>query len=94
MKHVDKRAKSTSWRFSWRVLAPDGSCLSPTLIFQGRVGPGGVEVIGFHTLELPATVELDAMQRDLEDRRWFREGGVYVKKLASPTIDAEPRLED
>ncbi len=52
------------------------------------------ETEGFHTLELPATPELDRMERDLEDRRWFLEGAVYVKKLAAATFEVEPHLED
>ena len=51
------------------------------------------ETEGFHTLELPATPELDRMHRDLEDRRWFPEGPLYVKKLASPTFDESHQPE-
>jgi GNAT superfamily N-acetyltransferase len=42
------------------------------------------ETGGYHTLVLAAAASLDPLKRDLEDRRWFREGDVYVKRLAPP----------
>jgi hypothetical protein len=39
------------------------------------------ETRGFHTGELVASVVLDGLKRELEDRRWFREGAVYRKAL-------------
>ena len=42
------------------------------------------ETGGYHTLLLAADPSLDPLTRDLEDRRWFREGGDYIKRLAPP----------
>jgi hypothetical protein len=42
------------------------------------------ETGGYHTLHLAADTSLDAVARDFEDRRWFREGNEYVKRLAPP----------
>jgi GNAT superfamily N-acetyltransferase len=39
------------------------------------------ETRGFHTGELVASAALDGLKRELEDRRWFREGAVYRKAL-------------
>lgn len=39
------------------------------------------ETRGFHTGELVASAALDELKRELEDRRWFREGTVYRKVL-------------
>ncbi len=36
---------------------------------------------GFHTLEVAATPELKAQERDLEERRWFPDGDRFVKRL-------------
>lgn len=40
------------------------------------------ETGGYHTLQLAADPSLEPLARDLEDRRWFREGDHYVKRLA------------
>lgn len=40
------------------------------------------ETGGYHTLQLAADPTLEPLARDLEDRRWFREGDHYVKRLA------------
>lgn len=42
------------------------------------------ETNGYHTGELSATAELRRHQRMLEDRRWFREGDVYVRRFRAP----------
>jgi GNAT superfamily N-acetyltransferase len=42
------------------------------------------ETGGYHTLTLAAVATLEPLKRDLEDRRWFRDGEVYVKRLAAP----------
>jgi ribosomal protein S18 acetylase RimI-like enzyme len=41
---------------------------------------------GFAAIEVPAESRLEALKRDLEDRRWFPEGGVFHRSLAA---DAE-----
>ncbi|MFN0145128.1 MAG: hypothetical protein ACKVT1_01345 [Dehalococcoidia bacterium] len=35
----------------------------------------------FHTIDAPATGELKVYERDLEERRWFKDGDRYVKRL-------------
>ena len=35
----------------------------------------------FHTIEAPADGALKAYERDLEERRWFKDGDRYVKRL-------------
>lgn len=35
--------------------------------------------------EVPATPALRALERELEDRRWFREGEAYVRRLEPPS---------
>ncbi|MGE5597485.1 MAG: hypothetical protein ACM3S1_15775 [Hyphomicrobiales bacterium] len=37
---------------------------------------------GYHTGRIPASGELSRLQRDLEDRRWFREGAEFVRHFA------------
>ena len=49
------------------------------------------ETGGYHTLLLAADPSLDPLTRDLEDRRWFRDGAQYVKRLAPPP---STRLDD
>ncbi len=39
------------------------------------------ETRGFHTAEITRSPVLDALERDLEDRRWFPEGKNYRKSL-------------
>jgi len=39
------------------------------------------ETNGFHTLELEPGEAIERLQRDFEDRRWFREGPVLRKRL-------------
>jgi len=39
------------------------------------------ETRGFHTADIAQSPALDALKRDLEDRRWFPEGKVYRKSL-------------
>ncbi len=39
------------------------------------------ETRGFHTATLPATDATNRLGRDLEDRYWHREGGVYVRRF-------------
>jgi hypothetical protein len=46
------------------------------------------ETGGYHTLSLRADPTLEPLKRELEDRRWFRDGGEYVKRLAPPPATA------
>lgn len=49
------------------------------------------ETNGFHTARVPATDELDALRRDLEDSRWFREetadGPAYVRRFTGDRLE-------
>jgi hypothetical protein len=40
------------------------------------------ETNGYHSATAPADDWLRALERDLEDRRWFRDGAVYTKRFA------------
>ncbi|MBI2766758.1 MAG: hypothetical protein HYX53_12735 [Chloroflexi bacterium] len=44
------------------------------------------ETNGYHTIEVPADPSLEPLRRELEDRRWFREGDVYRRRLAGREI--------
>jgi GNAT superfamily N-acetyltransferase len=39
------------------------------------------ETNGFHTIQVAATKAIDGYERDLEERRWFKDGAQYVKRL-------------
>jgi GNAT superfamily N-acetyltransferase len=39
------------------------------------------ETNGFHTIQVAATKAIDGYERDLEERRWFKDGDLYVKRL-------------
>ena len=43
---------------------------------------------GFHTIEVEAAPGLQAVERDLEDRRWFRDGSVYRRALGEDSNDS------
>lgn len=44
---------------------------------------------GYHTVSVADSPALAGLQRDLEDRRWFREGHEYVKRLGGNTLSRE-----
>lgn len=47
---------------------------------------------GYHTISTLATDGLRTRERDLEDRRWFREGDYYVKQSESRPSDEKPGM--
>ncbi len=44
---------------------------------------------GYHTVSVADSPALEGLQRDLEDRRWFRDGREYVKRLGGNTLSRE-----
>jgi predicted GNAT family acetyltransferase len=47
------------------------------------------ETNGYHTIEVPADPGLEPLRREFEDRRWFREGEVYRRRLAGREVAGE-----
>jgi hypothetical protein len=45
------------------------------------------ETNGYHTAEAEAVPDLEPLKRDLEDRRWFREGDVWRRVFFTPRAD-------
>ncbi|MEX0781701.1 MAG: hypothetical protein WD557_03555 [Dehalococcoidia bacterium] len=48
------------------------------------------ETNGYHSAQLPLTETTRPLQRALEDRRWFAEGGVYVRRFVGRAEGRRP----
>ena len=42
---------------------------------------------GFHTIAAPISPELERLERDIEERRWWRRGSFYQRSLAEEPIE-------
>jgi ribosomal protein S18 acetylase RimI-like enzyme len=47
------------------------------------------ETNGYHTAEVEAVADLDPLKREMEDRRWFREGGIWRRVFFTPRVEED-----